>query len=1487
MHDHILSNGSDAHFGPAYSGLSRNFDFTLLFEDTILSIAPATIFLIAAGTRTIWLNRKPNKVSPSFSRLMKLVLLSAFVTNQLTVLLARSTNLQVATKASIAAAALDFSAACLLFVLSLYEHSRSITPSTIIGLYLLISLSFDAVRLRTFFLLRSNIAQAQGIANLLSLSLIIKFLVLVTEAVEKRSILLEPYRDLPPETTSGIYNRTVFWWLNPLFRVGFGKTLQIGDLYDLDETLSSANVQAIFSRRWLAVNEPGHFSLLFTIARTLKWQLLISALPRLCLSAVMFAQPFLIQDTINFVRNSHTQTASVGWGLAGAYFLIYLAQAWCKAAYGHLLNRCVVQVRGGLTSLLYQKTLDLSIAVIDPSASLTLMSSDIERIVGPLQYLHDAWGGLVDLALGMYLLYRNLGSACYAPALVYLVLALGTTWVTKTISSFQRRWLAAIEVRVSFTSALLSSIRNVKLLGLSDVIKTRTQGLREREIRECKQFRLINNIQIVIQNGPSVFAPFATFLLYYLRAKASGQQLDLAVAFSVLTILRLVQGPLTLLYFVIPKLSSSLSCIDRIQQYLLSASRYDHRLFVDQLTKPIDAQHAGRSGRESIEMRSLQTRAGQISAEALVLKNCSFGWTEDAPAVVHDIDLSLPTGTVTMIIGPVGCGKSTLLKGILGETPTTQGFVHLQNQSIAFADQTSWIQNTTVRDAIRGPHRTDLSPESDSWYHEVITCCGLLEDIKLFVNGDNTVIGSKGISLSGGQKQRLGIARAMYAKASLLILDDVFSSLDNHTEEWIFRRLLGPSGLLRRLRSTVILVTHAVHRLPAADLVICLDDNGRVREQGGYGALANGNGYVRSLEAHMKQQPGPADLKETHSIAETVNTTLVLDATISIQDQSEDLPTFARRTGEWSTYKHYFGSCGYISSLLSLTWAMVWVLAVNTPGILVKYLAGNSDGEGNNRSTLFIWIFAATTISAAVSVALFGCQVFLDMQPRSASNLHWNLLVTVLNAPLAFFTRTDMGSIINRFSQDMTLVDNDLPFAYADTILSLAGCLMGLGILLASGSTYFIPVVPALLVALYTLQKYYLRTSRQIRLLDLEEKAPLYTWFGETSSGVATIRAFSWSEKFFDRNLELLDRSQRPFYCMYCIQRWLALVLDMMVAAMVIILMAIVVVKRHTIQPGLVGLGLLSTVDLGVNLTSVVKEWTDLETSLGAISRLKEFVKITRPEHQACEVDDVEAEWPQKGKITFSRFGASYSEDSGLVLKGVNLQIRPGEKVGVCGRSGSGKSSLLASLFHLLEFRTGYIEIDGVDIARIPRETLRSRINVIPQEPWWVSTETVRFNMDPWTATISKTHSETEIFGGHGHHQQSSDDAAFISALRQCQIWHIIESQGGLDATMTPNFLSHGQRQLFCLARALVRRCKIVVLDEISAHVDVETDRLMQKLIHERFQDCTVITVAHRLNTIDTCDRIVVLSQGQVVEVGKPQELLRSQNSWFKELYES
>jgi ATP-binding cassette subfamily C (CFTR/MRP) protein 1 len=421
--------------------------------------------------------------------------------------------------------------------------------------------------------------------------------------------------------------------------------------------------------------------------------------------------------------------------------------------------------------------------------------------------------------------------------------------------------------------------------------------------------------------------------------------------------------------------------------------------------------------------------------------------------------------------------------------------------------------------------------------------------------------------------------------------------------------------------------------------------------------------------------------------------------------------------------------------------------------------------------------------------------------PNASSGLHSTLLDTVMHAPLSFFTTTDSGTTLNRFSQDMSLVDLDLPDSFLDFVFCLMAVVV-VGALMSASATYFLAAVPVAIFALYGIQRYYLRTSRQMRFLDLEAKAPLYSHFQETLGGLASIRAFGWVDQFTQQNLELLDQSQRPFYLMFCIQRWLAVVLDLLVAGLATVLMVIVVSLRKKIDPALVGLGLLNVMTFNVYLTALVQMWTQMETSIGAIARLRDFVKTTENERKKEENMEPPEKWPHEGALEISHFAASYSTSptSNTVLNDINLNIRPGEKFGICGRSGSGKSSLLASLFHLLEYRDGAINLDGHNLAFIPRDILRQRLNVIPQDPYWISTKSVRFNMDPWF-DLTAVH----------------EDARFIEALMKCQVWHIIEAKGGLDATMDQEFLSHGQRQLFCLARAILRKSKVVVLDEVSA----------------------------------------------------------------------
>ena len=532
----------------------------------------------------------------------------------------------------------------------------------------------------------------------------------------------------------------------------------------------------------------------------------------------------------------------------------------------------------------------------------------------------------------------------------------------------------------------------------------------------------------------------------------------------------------------------------------------------------------------------------------------------------------------------------------------------------------------------------------------------------------------------------------------------------------------------------------------------------------------------------------------------------------------------------------------------------------------MKFWAAAVAKDGNSVNTTYLSLFITFGFITIASVLAVAFQLLLRMVPASATNLHQSLLSTVMSAPWHFFTSTQTGQTLNRFSQDMNLVDSELPMALIQVTGSFC-CGIIQAILICLSAAYFVTTLPLVLLVMYFLQKYYLRTSRQIRLLDLEAKAPLYDHFLETLNGLVTIRAFGWADDFKEQNIALLDKSQKPLYLLFCIQRWLALVLDLIVAALAVILMVMVVKLRDKLDPGLVALALLNVMSFNNNLTAMIQMWTSLETSLGAIARLKKFNESTASESLPEEHGAVPDHWPSAGHVEFTNASATYAHDLPDAVKGIDLSIIAGEKIGICGVTGSGKSSCLAALFRMLEISGGRISIDGIDISTIPRQLVRERLNVIPQDPFFLK-GIIRQNIDPF---------------------DQASDAGIEAALRKVGLWSVITTTGSsLDSQMdAEELLSHGQRQLFCLARAMLKPSKIVALDEVTASVDIHTDELMQKLIRESFKDCTIIAIAHRLQTIADFDRVVVLQSGRIVEVGKPQKLLADASSYFRRLWDA
>lgn len=484
--------------------------------------------------------------------------------------------------------------------------------------------------------------------------------------------------------------------------------------------------------------------------------------------------------------------------------------------------------------------------------------------------------------------------------------------------------------------------------------------------------------------------------------------------------------------------------------------------------------------------------------------------------------------------------------------------------------------------------------------------------------------------------------------------------------------------------------------------------------------------------------------------------------------------------------------------------------------------------------------------------------VFCRLVPSSSNRLHAYLLTKVKEAPLYFYTATDSGITLNRFSQDLTLVDRSLPADFLKTSNNLTQCTMS-AIFIAIGSKYMALLIPPSAVIIYLIQKFYLRTSRQLRHLDLETKSPLYTQFTETLNGLITVRAFGWQRDLQAEHHKLLQRSQRPYYVLFVIQRWLNLVLDLFVAGIAIILVVLTVFV-HNIGP--IGVSLIALISFNQQLSELINFWTSMETSIGAVARIRPFERVPS-ENMAREVQIPSPDWPLRGDLAMKSLSAGYELSSRPVLRHVSFSISAGKKLGICGRTGSGKSSLVLAILRMIEIQSGEIIIDGISLASLPRDLIRRKLTVIPQEPV-LFRGTVRENVTGFTIV---------------------DDGKVLDTLGKVQLSDYIQSHGGLDAEIDNVPLSAGQRQLICLARAILTKQRILLLDEITSNVDDKTDDLMQEVIQAEFADCTIIAIAHRVHTLLNFDKIITIDDGRVVEYDTPSSLLKRTTSLFRQLY--
>ncbi|OAR01628.1 hypothetical protein LLEC1_03283 [Akanthomyces lecanii] len=1415
---------ADAMFGPQ---LLDNFDFTLLFEHTILGILPNVVCVIGSIVCIYQLSRKAGLVSRGMLWWLKLISTVLLLATEICALALWSLP-ETRTRAALAAASASCVASFFVIILADAEHRQSLHSSGFLNLYLGLYTLLCIAKARSLFLRPEVLPLA--ILQIISIGLMI--LLLVLGEISKTSEIIDPdQRDKAgPEAVAGFWNRSLYIWLLPTLHTGCSRLLDSHDLRDLAADLQGGPLFSRFVPIWSRYSKGPSNVLFRALVRTMLRSIVLAMVPRLSLIGFSFAQPYLLERVVSLLESNAPRNDSEN-GLIGAAALIYIGIMVSRAWYSYLLVRVAAKTRGILVSAIFHKSLRLEHHKAKKLAAVTLMSTDADGVSLSVRKFFELIANLLELAVGIALLATKVGPACVMLLVPTAFLSVFSAALGKKVAPAQIAWNKSIETRVSRTSAILRQIRSIKMVGQGPAATHYIQELRKSETEESRKYRFLQ--AMIFANAMLIYCltPISVMAgsIFWTRA---GDVLKPSEVFTILSIVAIVSTPLSKVVACYPKIAATLGRLKRIQSFLQLDERCDQRRFIEPSTQSI-AEAVG-EGSKGIEAEKLH-RPGRQNRQSwdvhpVEALRVDIAATRTSGIVVNSSSFWIPRRKLTMVVGKTGCGKSTLLRGLLGEAVLSGGKISLEREFVAYCDQETWIQNISIRETVVGACKYDAR-----WYGNVVRFCQLLRDIQALPLGDETIVGSDGLKLSGGQKARLALARAVYALAPTILLDDIFSSLDEPTADAIFDELLGPYGVLRNTECAVVLATSSGKYIQAQiRLFIYLFNSilGRYLPWADHLLYLNGNRSVVHV-TNSDQIPGYARFLDEEPIYDGLEAGQAQMAAPEAQTEQPspssetDQTTLFRQHGDANLYLMYFK---VIPMKLLIFWLVllgIFALSERSPEIYMR-----------------IWLATFPTNKLFfVGYGLLGvvCGMFGLSQ---------------IYASYGFATSVDAGVLLNRFSGDMTVLGQELPQSVALVlygsskqvepsyqVLTFQDILMltiDIGII-SSGAKYMAAAVPFLFAALFMLQKFYLRTSRQLRFMDLEAKSPLYTHFTETTRGLLHIRGFQWEASFIAKFYKLLNNSQKPIYHLSAIQQWLTAAMD---AISVILCVALVALasRFHDSSPSGTGLALLNLITFGEQLTFLMSDWTELETSLGAIARLDQFITNTPVEKDADDVAPISASWPENGTIEFRGVDAGYSRREGgrLVLSQLSLRVPGGSKLGIVGHTGCGP-----------------LLIDGIDITKVPRQLLRTRITTISQD-FFELPGTLRDNLLP-----------PEIMRPKDADRRLDDDAIY-NVLLVAGLHDIVNERGGLNAPFDELGFSHGERQLVALARGIIHtlefRTKIVLLDEVTGALDQDTRTAIQATLNGYFANHTVLTITHRMDMLRDVNKVYDMNENRVYQ---------------------
>ncbi|CAG8955431.1 hypothetical protein HYFRA_00010296 [Hymenoscyphus fraxineus] len=1328
-----------------------------------------------------------------------------------------------------------------LSILLLLEQQRSYKPSDLVTLYLVAAIICD-----TAFLTVPSSRSRITISHPVLARCVGHSVVLILQSFLRPAVYNVTIDPESPEEANGVLGRVFFTWINPILHQGYKNLLIDEDLPVLSHDIKPEATRKKILAIWLLRAKPeARTTLLFVLLRCLKQPFLAAIIPRLFLIVFRYSQPVLIKKSIRFVTaDSDEAGGDYGYWLIWSALVTYVGLAISTSVYQHKLNRLKLVTRSSLIGLIHDKTMNSPSISYENGESTTLMSTDTASLEGIGEMFHEIWAQVIEVIIGLFLLAREVGWIWPLPLfLIYCTITILAFFVC--LSDIEpATWNAATQNRIAATASMLASMKTIKMLGFQRHITTRIQKLRAEELSAASKLRWIMVYYNASANALGIFSPAITLVFFAAISGAREQKLDTETAFTTIAILSMVTHPANMVMTIVPRVVGSFAGFDRIQTFLLQPLLHDTR---GNLTKGVSDPASG----HLIDL-----------GPAITMQDIHIG---HKIRVLNNISLEVAAGSMTIISGQVGSGKTTLLRTILGEIIPAHGTVRVSTRKISYCAQKPWLPSSCIREVIHG-----MDGEVDiKWYHEVIEACCLTHDLEAMPDGDGTQVGSRGLNLSGGQKQRVALARALFARCDIILLDDCFSGLDGETEKNVFENLLGSRGLLRKLKTAVILVSNSTQYFQAADQILVLEDGG-VKECGTWNDI--------KVKASSIAKFAP----EKRNSCEAALSPKLDQLSAQIQAKNDFKNDVSRQTGDFALYGIVFAKLskklanldtGYYYRIVGLTNLLLLIGCGASFGFFItipQYWLQMWTESSDNTSLFYIVGFLLLSIMSWTSTNGIMWSNLIRLAPKSGMRAHQLLLDIVTCAPLSF-------------SQDIQLIDKQLPPALSNVTTQIFKLMMQAALLFVA-QKWLALSLPACILVVYIIQKIYLRTSRQLRFLELESRAAVFSSFLECVEGLEAIRAFGWSRQVIQENISRVDKSQRPEFLLLSLQRWLNIVLDLLAAAIATGVVAIAVALRGSISGGQIGIALNIMLVANTTLLKLVENWTNLEISLGAVARLKGFEMMTEPEGRHGGDYEPPGDWPTMGRIEFEDVGVSYNLDS-PVLQNINLDIDPGQKVIICGRTGSGKSTLLLTLLRLVEPQYGTIKLDGIDIRLVPLEYLRERCFItVSQDTLVLHNDTLRFNLDP---------------------DESLSDEAIIDALKRTRLWdHFVRHE--MDAENSLNVrhlildqqlslfreLSVGQCQLFGLCRALVKVKSlesarsngkpVVLLDEVTSSLDLVTEAVIYGIVEEEFsrKGYTVVIVAHRLGVLAEHmkagrDVVVAMRDGRVREVITDVSMMR------------